>query len=55
LEGGKDMDKENKTKTIAVRVTEEEYAEIKDKARTNGYDSMSSFMLFLWRKIKNSL
>ena len=46
----KDENKENNEKFIQMRVTEQEKKEIKDISKKKGFDSISAFLLFLFRK-----
>jgi uncharacterized protein (DUF1778 family) len=44
------MKKDSKDKMIGIRVTEEEKALIEETAKASGFDNVSSFFLWLWRK-----
>lgn len=45
----------NKTKFLQIRVSDEEKAEIKELAKANGFDSVSAFLLFLFRNFGKHL
>lgn len=44
------MKKETKDRFIQIRVTEQEKEEIQDHAKKNGFDSVTAFFLWLFRK-----
>ena len=44
------MKDETKEKLIQIRVTEQEKEEIQTHAKKSGFDSISAFLLFLFRK-----
>jgi hypothetical protein len=44
------MKDETKEKLIQIRVTEQEKEEIQTHAKKNGFDGISAFFLFLYRK-----
>ncbi len=39
-----------KTKMLGIRISLEDHAAIFESAKKNGFDSLSSFVLWLWRK-----
>lgn len=45
-----DMKEETKEKVVALRVTDKEHTEIKQAAKENGFDSMTAYILWLYRK-----
>jgi len=44
--------KTNKTKTIGIRVTPDEYQEIKEDSKKAGFDSVATFILWVLRGFK---
>ena len=44
--------KQNKEKTIGFRITHKEYEKMKEYAFYFGFDTISSFILWVWRKFK---
>lgn len=44
------MDKEPKTKMIAIRVTDEEKQAVEEAAKDNGFHSVAQFILWLVKK-----
>jgi hypothetical protein len=44
------MDKEKKDKNIMIRISSTEKAEFEQIAKNNGFDSLSAYIMFLFRK-----
>jgi len=49
------MKDEAKTKTIGIRLTEDEYREIDKYRAREGFSNLSEFMRWCWRKFKKVL
>ena len=45
--------KEMKDQQIHIRVTKEDKDKLKSDAKANGFDAISTFLMWLWRKFTN--